>query len=139
MAKQPTGVQLNEGYADTDDFITRTFVLPLLTDKTTLEALIAEHRDNPIGRPGHAGKAGVQHSDELARVIDKFRRAPMTGKYVRIVVKPLQEYKIGIVSGVRGKPVKVLSGSYPSEDACEHAIFVKRIKDLLAHYGHKAD
>ena len=26
--------------------------------------------------------------------------------------------------------------SYPSEDACEHAIFVKRVNGLLALYGH---
>ena len=32
MAKK-TGVQENRGYTQTDDFITRTHVLPLLTDK----------------------------------------------------------------------------------------------------------
>lgn len=137
MGKQSTGVQLNQGYTATDDFITRTYVLPLLTDKASRARLIAEHRANPIGKPGRAGKPGVQHSEELAHVIDKFRRAPMAGKYVRIVVKPLAEYKIGIVSGVRGKPVKILPASYASEDECEHAIFVKRIKDLLEHYGYK--
>lgn len=136
MASRPTGVQTNQAYAATDDFITRTHILPLLTDKASRERLIAEHRANPIGQPGKSGKPGVQHSDDLARVVDKLRRAPMAGKYVRICVRPHQEYRIGVCAGVRGKPVKLLSGSYPSEDDCEHAIFVRRVRELLAHYGH---
>lgn len=136
MARKPTGVQSNQGYAATDDFITRTHVLPLLVDEQSKARLIAEHRGNPIGMPGKAGKAGVQHSDELARVIDKLRRAPMAGKYVRICVTAHRDYRIGVASGVRGKPVQLLAGSYPSEDACEHAIFVKRVEDLLASYGY---
>jgi hypothetical protein len=136
MAKKPTGVQANTGHTATDDFITRTHILPLLTDPATRERLIAEHRDNPIGQPGKAGRAGIQHSDDLARVIDKLRRAPMAGKYVRICVTPHTDYRIGIASGVRGKPVRMLDGKYPSEDACEHAIFVRRVQDLLAQYGH---
>ena len=51
-------------------------------------ALIEEHRNNPVGKPGKAGKAGVGHSPDLITVIDKLRRAPMTGKYVRICTKP---------------------------------------------------
>jgi hypothetical protein len=138
MATKPTGVQTNQGYTSTDDFITRTHVLPLLTDRTMRERLLAEHRENPIGLPGKAGKAGVQHSEELAHVIDKLRRAPMAGKYVRICVAAHRDYRIGVCTGVRGKPVKILADSYPSEDACEHAIFVKRVHELLASYGHKA-
>lgn len=137
MAFKPTGVQINRGYTATDDFITRTHVLPLLTDPASRARLVAEHRDNPIGKPGKAGKAGIQHSDDLARVIDKLRRAPMAGKYVRVCVELHHDYRIAIASGVRGKPVKMLAGSYPSEDACEHAIFVKRVDDLLAAYGHQ--
>ena len=137
MAKKPTGVQTNQAYASTDDFITRTHILPLLTDEATRERLIAEHRDNPIGKPGKAGKAGIQHSEDLQRVIDKLRRAPMAGNYVRICIAPHTDYRIGVAAGVRGKPVRILDGRYPSEDACEHAIFVRRVQDLLAHYGHK--
>jgi branched-chain amino acid transport system permease protein len=133
-----TGVQLNAGYTATDDFITRTWILPLLADKAKREALIEEHRQNPIGRPGKAGKPAVQHSDDLARVIDKFRRAPMAGKYVRICVVPHKAYAIGVLSGVRGKPVKMLDNqTYDSEEACEHAIFLRRVDDLLAAYGVK--
>lgn len=133
-----TGVQLNLGYTATDDFITRTWILPLLSNKAKREQLIEEHRGNPVGKPGKAGKAAVQHSDDLARVIDKFRRAPQTGKYVRIAVVPHKEYAIGVLSGIRGKPIKVLENkTYKSEDECEHAIFVRRVNDFLAKYGKK--
>ena len=95
---EETGIQLDQGRASTDDFITRTYVLPLLSDPATRARLIEEHRINPVGKPGKAGKAGVGHS-----------------------------------------PVKILEDeSYPSEDACEHAIFVKRVHDLLALYGYDA-
>lgn len=132
-----TGVQENRAYTQTDDFITRTYVLPLLTDPAKRKELIAEHKRSPIGSPAQGGQPAIQHSDDLARVIDKFRRQPMPGKYVRICKVPHKDYRIGIVSGVRGKPVRILAKSYPSEDACEHGIFLKRIDDLLEAYGEK--
>lgn len=130
-----TGVQENQGHTSTDDFITRTYVLPILADKARRKAIIDEHRDNPIGTPGLAGNAGIGHSEDLRRVLDKFRRAPMTGKYVLVQVKAHEDYRIGVASGVRGKPVKILTKSYPSQEACEHGIFLKRVKDLMASYG----
>ena len=59
----------------------------------------------------------------------------MTGKYVLVQVEAHKDYRIGIASGVRGKPVKMLPKSFPSQEACEHGIFLKRMKDLMAHYG----
>ena len=119
-----TGIQENRGHSLTDDFITRTYVLQLLTDPESKARLIAEHKGKAIG-----------HSDDLARVLDKLRRAPMTGKYVRVCIRPHEGYNIGIVSGVRGQPVKIFEDeTYPSEEACEHAIFVRRVRDLLASY-----
>jgi len=44
------------------------------------------------------------------------------------------DYRIGIVSGVRGQPVKILNDSFSSEEACEHAIFLKRVLELLEKY-----
>ena len=133
---EKTGIQSNRGHSLTDDFITRTYVLPLLTAAESKAQLIAEHKGNPIGMPGKAGNKGIGHSDDLARVLDKLRRAPMTGKYVRVCIRPHEGYNIGIVSGVRGQPVKILEDeTYPSEEACEHAIFERRVSDLLASYG----
>lgn len=129
-----TGVQENQAHTSTDDYITRTYILPILADKVRRKAIIDEHRGNPIGKPGLGGKAGVGHSEDLRRVLDKFRRAPMTGKYVLVQVKDFEDYRIGVVSGVRGKPVKILAKSFPSQEACEHGIFLKRMKDLMALY-----
>ena len=135
ILNKPTGVQTDQGRASTDDYITRTYVMPLLTDEASRNRLIAEHRANPIGRPPHNGKAPVDHSQDLQTVLDKLRRAPMTGKYITICKKLHEAYCIGICSGVRGEPVKILDGSFSSEEACEHAIFLKRIADLLAKYA----
>ena len=132
---RPTGVQENRGHTSTDDFITRTYILPILADRKRRKAIIAEHEGNPIGKPGLAGNAGVGHSEDLRRVLDKFRRAPMTGKYVLVQVRAHEDYRIGVASGGRGKPVKILQKSYPTQEACEHGIFLKRVRDLMALYG----
>ena len=44
-------------------------------------------------------------------------------------------YMRSIVTGVRGQPVEILDESFSSEEACEHAIFLKRILDLLERHG----
>ena len=56
-------------------------------------------------------------------------------KYVTICKKDFEDYRIGIVTGGRGEPVEILEDSYSSEEACEHAIFLKRILDLLERHG----
>ncbi len=135
MLNKPTGVQTNQGHASTDDYITRTYVLPLLTDKESRLRLIAEHKANPIGRPPQNGRPPVEHSQDLRTVLDKLRRAPMAGKYITVCKRLHEDYRIGICSGVRGEPVDILDGSFSSEEACEHGIFLKRIADLLAQYS----
>jgi hypothetical protein len=130
-----TGVQENRAHTSTDDFITRTYVLPILADKARRKAITDEHHANPIGKPGLAGNAGVGHSEDLRRVLDKFRRAPQTGKYVMVQVSAHADYKVGIASGIRGKPLKMLSKSYASQEDCEHGIFLKRVQDIMALYG----
>ena len=137
MIKDKTGVQLNQGHTSTDDFITRKYVLPLLRDEKTRNRLIEEHRACPVGRAPalHKGEPGIEHSKELRTVLDKLRRQPMAGKYITICKKDFKDYRIGVCSGVRGQPVKILEGSFSSEEACEHAIFLKRVVELLEKYG----
>ncbi len=136
MIGDRTGVQSNEAHERTDDFITRRYVLPLLRDEASRSRLIAEHKANPVGAAPRNGRPAIEHSKDLIRVLDKFRRAPMKGKYVSVCKKPFADYRIGVCSGVRGEPVKLLDGSFSSEEACEHAIFLKRIANLLTQYGH---
>ena len=138
MVKEKTGVQLNQGHTSTDDFITRKYVLPLLKDEKTRNRLIEEHRACPVGKAAqpHKGQPMVEHSKELQIVLDKLRRQPMhIKKYVTICKKDFEDYRIGIVTGVRGQPVEILEESFSSEEACEHAIFLKRVVDLLERHG----
>ena len=135
MTKEKTGTQLNQAYTSVDDFNTIKYVLPLLRDEKTRNRLIEEHRACPVGRAPHKGQPKVEHSKDLIRVLDKLRRQPMPGKLLTVCKKPHEDYRIGIASGVRGKPVKILEESFSSEEACEHAIFLKRIMALLEKYG----
>ena len=137
MVKDKTGVQLNQGHTSTDDFITRKYILPLLRDEKIRNRLIEEHRACPVGKAPalHKGQPGIEHSKELRTVLDKLRRQPMAGKYVTVCKKDFKDYRIGVCSGVRGQPVKILNDSFSSEEACEHAIFLKRILELLEKYG----
>ena len=135
MIKDKTGVQLNQGHTSTDDFITRKYVLPLLRDEETRNRLIAAHKATPVGRAPHKGNSAVDHSKDLQTVLDKLRRQPMAGKYITICKKDFKDYRIGICSGVRGQPVEILEDSFSSEEACEHAIFLKRISELLEKYS----
>ena len=138
MTKDKTGVQLNQGHTSTDDYITRKYVLPLLRDEKMRNKLIEEHRACPVGKAAqpHKGQPMVEHSKELQIVLDKLRRLPMAvKKYVTVCKKDFEDYRIGIVSGIRGQPVKILDEPFSSEEACEHAIFLKRVLDLLESYG----
>ena len=138
MTKDKTGVQLNQGHTSTDDFITRKYVLPLLKDEKMRNKLIEEHRACPVGKAAqpHKGQPMVEHSKELQIVLDKLRRQPMhIKKYVTVCKKDFEDYRIGIVTGIRGEPVEILEESFSSEEACEHAIFLKRILDLLERHG----
>ena len=138
MKKDKTGVQLDLGHTSTDDFITEKYVLPLLRDEKMRNKLIEEHRACPGGKAAqpHKGQPMVEHSKELQIVLDKLRRQPMhIKKYVTICKKDFEDYRIGIVTGVRGQPVEILEESFSSEEACEHAIFLKRVVDLLERHG----
>ena len=111
--------------------------MPLLRDEKIRNRLIEEHRACPVGRAAqpHKNQPMVEHSKELRIVLDKLRRQPMAvKKYVTVCKKDFVDYRIGIVSGVRGQPVKILNDSFSSEEACEHAIFLKRVLELLEKY-----
>ena len=127
------GVKANTAHSEVDKFMTKTYVMPLLFDDES-RRLIAEHRNSPVGSSSKNGRPAVEHSHELRTVLDKMRRHPMAGKYVSVCLRMFEEYKIGISSGVRGEPVKTFEEVYSSEEACEHAIFLKRISDLMEHY-----
>lgn len=135
MFDKSTGVKTDQGRTSTDDYITRTYVLPILRDEQIRNGLIAEHKANPVAGPPKNGQPPIDHSKDLITVLDKFRRQPMEGKYITVCKRLHEDYRIGICSGIRGEPVEILEQSYSSEEASEHAIFLKRIANLLSKYA----
>ena len=96
----------------------RPKIRALLTDE-----VIAEHEAKPLG----------PHSDDLQRVMNYFRRQPQPGKYILVATKPWQEYRIGVLSGQRGKVVKILGDeTFATEEDGLHGIFLRRVADLRA-------
>jgi branched-chain amino acid transport system permease protein len=85
------------------------------------DAVIDEHAANPAG----------PHSDALQRVLRSMRRAPVPGKYVIVAVQPWREYRIGVLTGVRGEaPVVLDDGPYRTEEEAMHGVFLKRVADI---------
>ena len=86
------------------------------------DALIEEHRTT----------AGKRRSDALERVLTYFRRAAVADKYAVMMVRSFAEYRIVALSGRRGVPPRAVDerAFVTFEDAL-HAVFVKRVQDLL--------
>ena len=102
-------------YADWDAK-QRERIRALITDE-----LIEEHRRKPLG----------QHSDALERVLNYFRRQPQPGKYIVVATKPWEEYRIGVLSGVRGTPASILDDeTFATEEEAMHGVFLRRVRDL---------
>jgi hypothetical protein len=98
----------------------RAELRPLVTD-----AVIAEHRANPFGRRG-------PQSEALRRLLNYFRRAPQAGKLGVVAVEPWHEYRLGVLSGVRGEPPKVLDEPvFATEEEALHGVFLARVRALV--------
>jgi len=92
--------------------------LRTLVDDTVIE----EHRRKPLG----------QHSDRLDRLLNYFRRGGMAGKLGLHQPDPATPaYHIVRFSGVRGAPSVIEDKAYGSLDEAYHAVFLRRIDDLL--------
>lgn len=86
------------------------------------DAVIEEHRRKPLG----------QHSDPLDRLLNYFRRGGMAGKLGLHQPDPgTPSYHIVRFSGARGVPSVIEDESYGSLDEAYHAVFLRRIDDLL--------
>lgn len=89
------------------------------------DAVIEEHRLSPMGH----------HSDALARLLNYFRRGGLAGKYGLLKRDPArEEYRIVTFSGVRGALSRVEEEPvFTSPDEAYHAVFLRRVQDLMAH------
>ena len=130
-----TALQQDYGFTALDDYDTRMYILPYLRDKSSLEAIIAEHRENPRGAGTKAGEPAPLHSLGLKRLIDKLRMVPQAGKHTIVETVPWKEYKIGILPGRRGGVIEITDEAYPTREDAEHAIFLMRLQVLLDAYG----
>jgi hypothetical protein len=93
---------------------------PLVTPE-----LLEEHRTNPLWFDG-------PQSHELQAVLNYVRRQPQSGKYVIVAVKPWEDYRIGVLSGVRGVPPVVRDEPrFATEQEAMHGVFLARVRDLF--------
>jgi branched-chain amino acid transport system permease protein len=80
----------------------------------------------------HRRSMGARRSDALERVLAYFRRAAVADKYAILAVKPFAEYRIVALSGRRGVPPRAADDRvYTTPDEALHAVFLKRVQDLL--------
>lgn len=88
------------------------------------EEIIEEHRRKPVG----------QHSDVLERLLNYFRRGALKGKLGLFQADPnVPSYQIVRFSGSPAIP-PVVEGNevFDSLDAAYHAVFLRRIAELMA-------
>ncbi|WP_438345946.1 branched-chain amino acid ABC transporter permease [Methylorubrum populi] len=84
--------------------------------------VIEEHRTRPLG----------QHSEALDRLLIYFRRQGQIDKYAILVAEEFKAYRIVALSGHRGTAPRVVEDrTYGSPDEAYHALFMRRVQDLL--------
>lgn len=106
-----------ECYQVFDEHIRKKLQL-LLTDD-----LILEHAKCPLG----------PHSDNLSRVLNFLRRGPVAGKLAVFAERNFGPYRILRLTGQRGiRPALVDDRSFESLDEIYHAIFLRRLSEVLA-------
>ncbi len=130
-----TALARDHGFTAVDDYDTRTYILPFISDATGRASIIAEHRLHPRGAAAQPGIKPPNHSEGLKRLIDKLRMTPQAGKHTIVETQPWAEYAIGVLPGQRGGVIKITKERYPTREDAEHAIFLKRLCALLDHYG----
>ncbi len=132
---EKTALQDDYSYRAVDAYNTRMYLLPALADPERRAALIAEHRARPMYRAAQPGKPAPMDSPDLARLLDRLRVVPQQDKHIIIETRPWEEYRLGVLPGVRGRAVAVTDETYPTREDAEHAIFLKRLNALLDAYG----
>lgn len=99
------------------DKMQRDFLKRLISD-----AVIEEHRTRPLG----------QHSEALERLLNYFRRQGQIDKYAIMVIEEFKAYRIVALAGHRGTaPRLVEDQTYATPDEAYHALFLRRVQDLL--------
>lgn len=99
------------------DALQRRFLRTLVSP-----AVIAEHKARPLG----------QHSEPLARLLHYFRERPLAGQYAVLREQAGGRFAVLRLSGRRGvPPVPEGEARYATLEEAYHAIFLKRIEELM--------
>ena len=122
-----TALKQDYAFKAVDDYNFRMYILPHLVNPESRSQIIAEHRANPLYAPTRPGKPAPIYSRVLVRLIDKLRVVPTAGKH--------SEYSIALLPPARGETVVLTEETYPTRGEADHAIFLKRLSNLLAEYG----
>lgn len=93
----------------------RAHLKSLITD-----ALIEEHRQQPLG----------QHSDDLERVLNFFRRPPRFGLYSKHACTSYQVIALPVPAGASPEPID--AQVYTDQNAAMHAVFLHHVAALRA-------
>ena len=80
--------------------------------------VVDEFMEKPIGH----------HSPDLQRVLNTLRGVDVKDKHCLICTKPGREWRLAQLSGVRGKPVKLLKKTFTNIDDAERYVFRLRWK-----------
>ena len=99
------------------DKMQRDFLKRLVTER-----VVEEHRTRPLG----------QHSEALERLLVYFRRQGQVDKYAILATEAFKAYRIVALSGHWGTAPRVVEDrAYPTRDEAYHALFLRRVQDLL--------
>jgi hypothetical protein len=103
---------------DVDRYIFENHVRPRITPE-----VIAEHEANTIGSG---------HSPDLEVVLRYLRRIPTKTipRYVIVETKPNVEFTIAQHGRVRAEPLTYTEETFASIPDAQHAIFLRRLRDL---------
>ena len=84
--------------------------------------VVDEFQRKPIGH----------HSAHLQRVLNVFRGEDAKDKYVLVCTKPHKEWTLGLLSGERGKPVRLMKDQvFTNVEDAEREIFRRRWKKYV--------
>tara|TARA_B100000809_G_C14822563_1_gene417978 strand:+ start:77 stop:367 length:291 start_codon:yes stop_codon:yes gene_type:complete len=81
---------------------------------------IEEFRKTPIGH----------HSTDLQVILNELRALPMEDKHCLVCTKANREWQLAKTTGVRGKPIKMLSKKFTNLEDAEWYVFKQRWKQL---------
>ena len=109
---------------DKDQIYLRRFNKKLRDHLKTLitPELIEEHRQKPLG----------QHSENLERVLNFFRRSGGPDKYALYEIEANRKFKVVAITGQKGIPPREVDDRiYTDKNEALHAVFLKRVQELM--------